>query len=102
MDVFKHITNGFHFVYEKELGAGEEVILKMPPVSPNKRGINDIGWQAEGDVILYGTLSSKPEDERAIWQEIQPFDEVNKTTAYIKIVNKGTNSARVTIRAILN
>lgn len=101
MDEFKRTTNGFNFVYERELTANQTVILKMPSVSPNKRGINDIGWQTDGDVTLYGTLSSHPEGSKALWQEIREHDEVNKTVAAIKIVNSGT-ACNIVIRAILN
>ncbi len=96
---FKKVTNGFNYVFEKEIGAGETVILKMPPVSPNKRGINDIGWQTDGSVTLYGTLSSDPESDGALWQEIKESDEVNKTVTAIKIVNGGS-ACNVTVRAI--
>ena len=65
---FVRTTNGFNYVYETVLGPGEEVIIEMPAVSANKRGINDIGWQADGDVELYGTLFSHPTRPEALWQ----------------------------------
>lgn len=97
---FKRTTNGFCYVFEKKLAENETVIVKMPPVSPNKRGINDIGWQSDGSVTLYGTLSQNPEKEEAIWQKIEPFDEVNKTISAIKISNNG-GECTVIIRALL-
>lgn len=102
MDKFVRVreSNGFNFVYEKELAANETVILDMPAVSPNKRSVNDIGWQTDGDVTLYGTLSSDPESEKALWQEIKESDEVNKTVSAIKIVNGGS-ACSIVIRAIL-
>ena len=100
MENFERVTNAFNFVYEKELAANETVIVAMPPVSPNKRGVNDIGWQTDGDVTLYGTLSSNPESEKALWQEIKDSDEVNKTVAAIKIVNNGA-ACNIAIRAIM-
>ena len=102
MDKFVRVreSNGFNFVYEKELAANETVILDMPAVSPNKRSVNDIGWQTDGDVTLYGTLSSDPESEKALWQEIKESDEVNKTVSAIKIVNGGS-ACNIVIRAIL-
>lgn len=102
MDKFVRVreSNGFNFVYEKELEANETVILDMPAVSPNKRSVNDIGWQTDGDVTLYGTLSSDPESEKALWQEIKESDEVNKTVSAIKIVNGGS-ACSIVIRAIL-
>lgn len=98
---FKRTTNGFNFVFERRLAANETVILKMPSVSPSKRGINDIGWQTDGDVTLYGTLSSSPESPTALWQEIREHDEVNKTVSAIKIEN-GASACNIVIRAILN
>ena len=92
-------TPGFNFVFEKDLDANEIVIVKMPPVSANKRGINDIGWLSDGDVTLFGTLSRKPESEKALWQEIRDNDEVNKTVAFLKIVNNG-GACRIEMRAI--
>ena len=100
MENFERVTNAFNFVYEKELAANETVIVAMPPVSPNKRGVNDIGWQTDGDVTLYGTLSSEPESEKALWQEIKDSDEVNKTVSAIKIVNNGA-ACNIAIRAIM-
>lgn len=100
MDKFKKVTNGFNFVYEKELEANEIVILAMPLASPNKRGINDIGWQTDGTVTLYGTLSSRPESDSALWQEIKDNDDVNKTVSAIKIVNSG-DSCNIVVRIIM-
>lgn len=103
MEKFSRVTNGFNFVYEKELEAGETVILDMPVVSANKRGINDIGWQTDSDdVILFGTLSSNPESDAALWQLIERDYEVNKTLSAIKIYNSGEMKSRIVIRAILN
>lgn len=101
MDKFRKVTNGFNFVYEKELEAGETAIVAMPVVSPNKRGINDIGWQSDGDVTLYGTLSSRPESDNALWQEVMNNHEVNKTVSALKVVNNG-DKCHIIIRAILN
>lgn len=100
MDKFERVTNGFNFVYEKELTANETVIVDMPPVSPNKRGVNDIGWQTDGDVTIYGTLSKDPESDKALWQEIKENDTVNKTVSAIKVVNGGA-ACNVAIRVIM-
>ena len=99
---FKRTTNGFNYTFEKDIAAGATEILKMPTVTPNKRGINDIGFAADDGIILYATISAEPEKDSAIWQEINPFDEINKTTSYIKVVNTTGEKKRVTIRAILN
>ncbi len=101
MQRFKRATtDGFNYVYEKALGVGDEIIVKMPSISANKRGINDIGWQCNGNVKLYGTLSTKPKETK-LWTEIRDNDEVNKTTAALKIVNEG-EACHIVIRAILN
>ena len=92
---FENTSNAFNFVFEKDLGIGEEIIVKLPRVSANKRGVNDIGWISDGDVRLYGTLAKNPKDEKALWQEIGVNDEVNKVTAAIKIVNKGDKECRI-------
>lgn len=93
--------NGFSFYINKTVPCGEEMYVKMPVVSANKRGVNDIGFAYEDGIKLYATLSEDLSSENTIWQEIQPFDEINKTAAYIKIVNGGENSAKVNLRAIL-
>lgn len=98
---FKRTTNAFNFIFEKKLGANETIIVKMPSVSPNKRGINDIGWQSNGDISIYGTLSSKPESNSALWQQIKDGDEINKTVSAVKVTN-GSAECNVVIRAILN
>ena len=102
MENFERTTNAFNFVFEKNVPAGETVIVKMPQVSANKRGINDIGFAYEDGIELYGTLASCPDCQTAIWQKIEPYDDVNKTISFIKIVNTGDNAARVNIRALFN
>lgn len=99
MDNFRKVTSGFNFIYEKELSANETVIVEMPAVSPNKKCINDIGWQTDGDITLYGTISSEPESNNAIWLEIKEGDEVNRTISAFKIVN-GDSVCNVAIRVI--
>lgn len=99
MHEFVRSTNGFNYTFEKKLLANETIILKMPPVSPNKRGINDIGWQSDGEPMLYGTLSRHPMSDGAIWQRIYPEDEINKTISALKIVN-GSEPCNIIIKAI--
>lgn len=101
---FKNDTvSAFSYSFERVLAAGETILLKMPVVSSNKRGVNDIGFTAEDGITLYATLSARPEnDSVTVWQEIRPYDEINKTTAYIKIVNNSGDKRRVNIRALLN
>ena len=101
---FERTTNAFNFVFEKDLAANETVIVKMPVVSANKRGINDIGWVSdaeEGQLKLYGTLAKNPKSEKALWQEIRVNDEVNKVTSALAIVNSG-DACRIEMRAIFN
>ena len=92
--------NGFNYIFEKHLEPYEEVIIKMPTVSANKRGINDIGWQSNGEVTLWGTLSNNPE-KTELWQQIIDRDEVNKTIYALKVKN-GQTECDIVIRAILN
>ena len=95
-------SNGFNYVFEKVLSPREVVLLKMPSVSSNKRGFNDIGWQASTESVdLYGTLESKPDIYGGRGQKIEPFDEVNKTISYLKIEN-GAEECYIVIRALLN
>lgn len=92
---------GFCYVFEKDLEVNETVYVRMPAVSANKRGVNDIGWLSNGDVALYGTLAKNPKSEKALWQEIRDNDEINKVTSALKIVNNG-GPCRIEMRAILN
>jgi hypothetical protein len=101
LDFEKANGTGFNFVFEKDLAANETVLVRMPAVSANKRGINDIGWMSNGDVTLWGTLSKNPKSDKALWQEIRENDEINKVTSVLKIVNNG-GACRIEMRAILN
>lgn len=105
METFKCESTGygFNYYYERKLNKDESVIVKMPRVSPNKRGINDIGWQTDGSAVtIYGTIANNPEKSaNVIWQEIEPLDEINKTVTALKIVNAGS-TCTVLVRAILN
>ena len=102
MLTFKNTSNGFNYVFEQDIEPYGVEFLKMPVVTPNKRGINDIGFAVEDGIVLYATISEEPLGDIAIWQEIQVFDEINKTTSFIKIVNTTDAKRRVNIRAILN
>ena len=110
---FERTTNAFNFVFEKDLKAGETIIVKMPPVSANKRGINDIGWLSDCDVDidkdgneipklkLYGTINKNPKNPNALCQEIRVNDEVNKVTSALIVVNNG-GACKIEMRAIFN
>lgn len=98
---FDKTTTGFRFVFEKDLEAHETIIVKMPEISANKRGVNDIGWLCNGDITLWGTFAKDPTNPEALWQEIREYDEVNKTTCAVKIQNNG-DRCRIEMCAILN
>jgi hypothetical protein len=99
---FKKGQNGFNYFFEKSIEPNTTILLKIPPVSSNKRGINDIGFACEEGITLYATISSRPEEDNAIWQEINSYDEINKTTSYIKIENTSDKAQKVNIRVIMN
>lgn len=101
MKEFKRSLNGFSYTFEAEVPGNTDIIIKMPPISPNKRGVNDIGWMVEGNLVLYGTLSATPETT-TMWEQLQIRDEVNKTISAIKVTNGGATAGNVLIRVILN
>ena len=92
---------GFNYVFEYDLSAGEEIMVIMPPITSNKRGVNDIAWQSDGDITLYGTLSANPTLDEALWQEIGTEYDINKCTRALKIIG-GVSSCKVIIRALMN
>ena len=110
----KTSSNAFCYVFRQDIEPGEVIIVKMPPVSANKRGINDIGWisdaeldttdpeQPQPKIRLYGTLAENPRDGEALIQEIGANDEVNKTTSAVIVKNVGEKTCRIEMRAILN
>lgn len=98
----ERIGDGFNYVLEGVLEAGATVFIKMPPVSANKRGVNDIGWQCDGfDVELYATLSTHPE-ETVLWSEVEDNYVVNKTVSALKVTNNDSAACNICIRVILN
>ena len=101
---FKRTTSAFNYLFERNLQSGEEIIVKIPDISPNKRSINDIGWQSDTDdeIVLYATLSDEPESDNAIWQEIGSMCEINKTVSALKVVNVGTARHKILMRIIYN
>ena len=94
-------SSAFIYNFEKDLADNEIVIVKMPRVTANKRGVNDIGWLSDGDVTLYGTLAKDPRNKKALYQEIKENDDVNKVTSAVAVVNNGV-ACRIEMRAILN
>ena len=104
---FDRTTNAFNYVFERYLNEGESIIIKMPSVSANKRGVNDIGWISDCEVYddgtpklkLYGTFSRNPRNPDALVQEIRVNDEINKVTSAIVVVNHGTR-CKLEMRAI--
>lgn len=95
-------SNAFNYVFEREIKAFDTIIVKMPMVTANKRGINGIGWVSNGDVTLYGTLSKDAKSDKALWQEIGVNQEINKVVSAIKIKNNGDFDCKIIIRAIFN
>lgn len=99
---FIHKDNsGFNYYWEGEVNDGETVILRFPPVTANKRGVNDIGWQIDGDATLWATTVTDPYADDAMWQEIHDYEDINKCASAVKIDGSGAAS-RVIIRIILN
>ena len=98
---FERTTNAFNYVFGKDIKENEVIIVKLPVVSANKRGINDIGWLSDGNVRIYGTLAKDPNSKKALWQPIRESDEINKVTSAILVVNNG-DSCRIEMRAIFN
>jgi len=98
----KKSNTGFEYFYEAVLQPKEILRVQRPPVSANRRGINDIGYAYTGDVKVSATLTGLPDDENAVWQDIQPFDEINKTVSWIKFENLSeTESAVVNLKFIM-
>ena len=104
----KEDTHAFNYYFLRRLAPGE-YILRMPRVTPNKRGVNDIGFACDDGVTLLATFAGNYASDDVIWLEIQPFDEINKTVSFIKIqvaernsMGDAIESARINIRAILN
>lgn len=94
---------GFSYVFEKELEANEEIVVKMPVPSANKRGVNDIGWQSESEnVELYGTLYPDVNNVPDwAWEKINEDEDINKTVSGIKVINTSGTSCKFIVRAIL-
>ena len=92
-DGFNHKTFG-------TVKAGEVYIIRFPKVTANKRSVNDIGWQIDGDAELFATLSDFPEGPDAIWQEILPDEGINKTASAVKLVG-GASDSKVFLRIIM-
>lgn len=102
MAEFRRDGNAFNYVYDKPIKAGKTVILKVPPVGPNKRGVNDVGWETDSeDVSIYATISDNPE-RTPLWTLLLAGYRVNKTVSAFKIVNSGGHDANVCIRIILS
>ncbi len=96
------VNHGFNYFFERVIPAHTTIAVKMPAVTANKRGINDISWQTDGDnVELYGTLSNNVGDENALWAKIDENSEVNKAVSGLKIKNSGA-ACRFIIRVIMN
>ena len=93
--------HGFNFVYDEEVPANTEVLLRMPSVNAFTRSVNDIGWMTDGtNVDIYATLC---EDlvSNTMWEKVEENYDINKTASGLRIVNSGSTPARVVIRVIM-
>lgn len=101
MDEFIRYQNAFNYMYDKTIKPGEEILLPIPPVGPNKRSVNDIGWQTDSnDIYIYGTVA-KEYGKTNMWSELADSTPINKTVTALKIINRGKTNAEVCIRIIL-
>ncbi len=94
-------NSGFNYSCQGNIEAGETVIIPLPNVSANKRGVNDIGWQIDGDAEIYATIAKKPKEENTPWQKIEDYEDINKCASAIKIVG-GAGTSAIYLRIILN
>ena len=104
-DCFRFIssgTNAFDYNIDIKINKGDSAIISFPIPSPNKRGVNDIAWQSDNKVTVYGTLCRNVNDPDALWAEIRPNYQINKCCRGIKVVNSGENPARFVARIIMN
>ncbi len=100
---FRRADNlGFAYVYTKTLEPGDEIYLKMPRVTPNKRGVNDIGYMMDAGITLSATFAEDLRSDDTLWQDIGPYYSINKTVSFLKIQNSGNTPGKINIRAILN
>lgn len=91
--------SGYNYILEAEIDADDNIIVAVPSFGKGHECISDIGWQSNGDVTIYGTLSSDPENTE-MWQEIEAGEEINKTVSALKIVNNGA-ACSVVVRIIM-
>ncbi len=98
---FRKDGNGFAYFCDGVIEPGQLMLLDMPPRTSNRRGVNDIGFCYEDGVTLYATLAQKPDDENAVWQQIIPHEDVNKTVNWIVAVNSADEPKRVNINVIM-
>ena len=94
-------NTAYDYSADIELEAGATEYIEIPKVSANKKGVNDIGWQSDDNIVLYGTLSSNYTSEDTLWDEIKDGEALNLTVRYLKAVNTGTTSQHLYIRVIL-
>lgn len=91
--------SGYNYILEAEIDADDNIIVAVPSCGKGHECISDIGWQSDGDVTIYGTLSSDPENTE-MWQEIEAGEEINKTVSALKIVNNGA-ACSVVVKIIM-
>lgn len=99
---FERTTNAFNYIFYKEIPAHSTIFLKIPVVSANKRGVNDIGWQCDGnDVELYATIAPNP-SQTTLWSVVKENYVVNKTISALKFENNDNNPCTLCVRVIMN
>lgn len=96
-------NTNFERYYEGNLNPHDIVYLPMPNVNANQRSVNDIGWQCDGDIRIYATLSHKltDNDKETLWSEVGTEQEINKTVQFLKIEG-GETGGRVYVRVNIN
>ena len=94
-------TNAFNFFYDRILKPNEEVIVVLPRINPNARGVNDIGFTRDAPVKMFATIDHIFISPETQWQEIIS-NRVNKTVRALKVRNEGSEATRFLCRVILN
>ena len=104
---FSRVINAFNFVYDRKIGVADgEIIIRMPPVTPYARSINDIAYVKTFGIKLYGTIAHDIDEPDTPWIEISDGHDINKCTSALKIVvpedAENTENQHVCIRVNMN
>lgn len=101
MITLKRKNTAYDYSAEIELEAGQTEYVEIPRVSINKKGVIDVGWQCDDEIMLYGTLSEKYDSTDTMWEEMGDGEGTNRTARYIKLVNTADVTKKAYIRVIL-